>query len=132
MRLFLVLLGIVYAFAQGRSDPDVRVKVITGQEGIDLKPYALSLETAIRRQWVKAWPRETVQATVTLRVAIEKSGDVAKISVVSLSGHKALDRAAISAISNCNPFAPVPPRYEGKRLVVEVAFHYDGHGPPAG
>ncbi len=57
--------------------------------------------------------------------AIVKDGTVAKVSFSTESGAKALDQAAVAAISASNPLLPLPKEFKGNQIVLRMTFKYN-------
>jgi TonB family protein len=96
--------------------------------GVDFKPYLQQVLAAVRRNWGAVYPeaaRLGQRGQVKLEFAISKQGTVAKIVFSNESGAKALDQAAVAAISASNPLPPLPTEFKGDRVVLEMTFLYN-------
>lgn len=96
--------------------------------GVDFKPYLLQVLTAVRRNWFAVYPeaaRLGQRGRVTLEFAISKQGGVAKVVFSGESGARALDQAAVAAVSASNPLPPLPPEFRGERVVLQMTFLYN-------
>ena len=64
-----------------------------------------------------------LQGTVTVRVSIRGDGSIAAVAVDGSSGHKALDKAALSAVRRSAPFKP-PVGFGLGEVTVEIPIVY--------
>jgi protein TonB len=67
--------------------------------------------------------QQGLQGTVTVRVAIRGDGSIAAVTVASSSGHKGLDKAAVSAVRRSAPFKP-PAGFGLGEVTVEIPIVY--------
>jgi TonB family protein len=82
----------------------------------------------IKRNWLAVYPEAARQGTrgqVVLLFRIVKDGTVAKVSFSTESGAKALDQAAVAAISASNPLLPLPKEFKGSQIVLRMTFKYN-------
>ena len=96
--------------------------------GVDFRPYLLQVLAAVRRNWFAVYPeaaRLGQRGQVVLEFAIAKQGAVAKVIFSNESGAKALDQAAVAAISASNPLPPLPVEFRGDRVVLQMTFQYN-------
>jgi TonB family protein len=85
-----------------------------------------------------AWYLSRVQAKVTERWAgkaipgqqpvavfdINRDGQVSRLSIEKSSGNSYYDQAALRAITEANPFPPLPAEYAGQTLRVHLGFNF--------
>jgi TonB family protein len=96
--------------------------------GVDFRPYIQQILVAIKRNWLAVYPeaaRLGQRGQVVLDFAIAKQGLVAKVVYTDQSGTKALDEAAVAAISASNPLPPLPREFKGDRIVLRMTFMYN-------
>ena len=96
--------------------------------GVDFKPYLLQVLQAVRTSWFAVFPeaaRLGQRGQVVLEFAVTKSGVVAKVVYAGQSGAKALDQAAVAAISASNPLPPLPREFKGDQIVLQMSFMYN-------
>jgi TonB family protein len=96
--------------------------------GVDFRPYLLQVLAAVRRNWFAVYPeaaRLGQRGQVSLQFAIVKQGTVTKVVFSTESGAKALDQAAVAAISASNPLPPLPAEFRGDRVVLQMTFQYN-------
>jgi TonB family protein len=101
---------------------------------------AMTLNTA--SDFPFAWYLSRVQAKITERWAgkaipgqqpiavfeIARDGRVGAVSIARSSGNSYYDQAALRAITEANPFPPLPPEYGGTMLRVRLAFDFAERG----
>jgi len=63
---------------------------------------------------------------VVVQVRIQKDGSLPDkfVTIVSSSGEKEFDAAAVSAIRTAAPFGRLPERYSGTYLDLQISFYY--------
>lgn len=118
--------GLNLPSSTGRPRSNLELK--SDPMGVDFKPYLLQVLTAVRRNWFAVYPeaaRLGQRGRVTLEFAISKQGGVAKVVFSGESGARALDQAAVAAISASNPLPPLPPEFRGERVVLQMTFLYN-------
>ena len=96
--------------------------------GADFRPYMRQILQTIKRNWLAVYPEAARQGTrgeVVLLFRIVKDGTVAKVSFSTESGAKALDQAAVAAISASNPLLPLPREFKGSQIVLRMTFKYN-------
>jgi TonB family protein len=96
--------------------------------GVDFRPYLYQVLQAVRRNWFAVYPeaaRLGQRGQVSLQFAIAKQGLVTKVIFSGESGAKALDQAAVAAISASNPLPPLPTEFKGDRVVLQMTFLYN-------
>lgn len=96
--------------------------------GVDFKPYMLRVLQAVRTNWFAVFPeaaRLGMRGQVVLEFSISKEGGVVKVVFARQSGAKALDQAAVAAISASNPLPPLPKEYKGDQIVLDMSFMYN-------
>jgi TonB family protein len=96
--------------------------------GVDFRPYLIQVLAAVRRNWFAVYPeaaRLGQRGQVILQFAIGKRGELNKVVFSTESGAKALDQAAVAAISASNPLPPLPTDYKGDRVVLQLTFAYN-------
>lgn len=64
--------------------------------------------------------RKAVEGTAKVRFTIRRNGGVAGVKVVTSSGSRSLDAAAIAAVRDAAPFPPFPADQKGAILHVEI------------
>lgn len=118
--------GLNLPASPGQSKSNLELK--SDPQGIDFRPYLVQVLAAVRRNWFAVYPeaaRLGQRGQVVLEFAIVKQGTVTRIVFDGQSGAKALDQAAVAAISASNPLPPLPTEYRGERIVLAMTFQYN-------
>jgi TonB family protein len=108
--------------------PHSNLELRSDPMGVDFRPYMQQVLAAVRRNWFAVYPeaaRLGQRGQVVLEFAIAKQGLVTKVIFSSESGAKALDQAAVAAISASNPLPPLPTGFKGDRIVLRMTFMYN-------
>jgi TonB family protein len=108
--------------------PQSNMELRSDPMGVDFRPYMIQVIAAIKRNWLAVYPeaaRRGLRGDVVLEFAIAKQGLVTKVIMPGESGAKALDQAAIAAISASNPLPPLPKDFKGDRIVLRMTFMYN-------
>jgi TonB family protein len=96
--------------------------------GVDFQPYLQQVLTAVKLNWSAVYPQSArlgLRGQVTLEFSILKSGAVQKIVFDGQSGARALDNAAVAAISASDPLPMLPREFKGDRIVLQMTFMYN-------
>ncbi len=82
--------------------------------------YVQQLVSLIGANWFRPEAADGTVCTVSFR--IQRSGQVAEVSVESSSGVSYYDRAAVRAVYAANPLPPLPNDYRNEQLGVHLRF----------
>jgi TonB family protein len=96
--------------------------------GVDFQPYLQQVLAAVKLNWSAVYPQSArlgLRGLVTLEFAILKNGTVQKIVFDGQSGAKALDQAAVAAISASDPLPSLPKDFRGDRIVLQMTSMYN-------
>jgi TonB family protein len=96
--------------------------------GVDFQPYLLQVLAAVKLNWAAVFPtaaRLGTRGLVTLEFSVSKDGRVVKLVLDGQSGSKALDQAAVAAISASDPLPSLPKDFKGDRIVLQMSFMYN-------
>jgi protein TonB len=118
--------GITVPPSAGRQQSSM--ELASDPMGADFRPYMRQILQTIKRNWLAVYPEAARQGTrgeVVLLFRIVKDGTVAKVSFSTESGAKALDQAAVAAISASNPLLPLPKEFKGDQIVLRMTFKYN-------
>lgn len=108
--------------------PQSSMELASDPMGADFRPYMRQIIQTIKRNWLAVYPeaaRQGGRGEVVLLFRIVKDGTVAKVSFSTESGAKALDQAAVAAISASNPLLPLPKEFKGNQIVLRMTFKYN-------
>src|ERR1700733_458753 len=106
-------------------------KVLSSTGGIDFKPYlTATLFNPIVRSFHANIPKPAAaeeKEVVVVQFRIQKDGSLAdkSVTIVSSSGAKEFDAAALSAILTAAPFGRLPEGYSGAYLNLQISFYYN-------
>lgn len=109
------------------------LQILTPHKGVDFTSFSADLVRVIKQNWWVKMPSETKQkldrglkGKVVVGFGIQKNGQLstAPKAVVS-SGNKALDEAAVSAVTASVPFAHLPEAFKGPNIDLRVTFFYN-------
>jgi TonB family protein len=131
--------GAEVTFDQGGSGPGLNlpasagqaqggIKLLSDTSGVDFRPYLIQVMAAIRRNWFAVYPEAAktgLRGEVTLQFRVAKQGLVAKVVYNGQSNSRALNEAAVSAISASNPFPPLPADFKGDHIDLQMRFLYN-------
>jgi TonB family protein len=104
------------------------IKLLSDTNGVDFRPYLIQIMAAIRRNWFAVYPEAAktgMRGEVTLQFRVAKQGLVAKVVYSGQSNSRALNEAAVSAISASNPFPPLPSEFKGDHVDLQMRFLYN-------
>ena len=93
---------------------------IAGLDNPDFKfgYYIDQLLSSIDSKWVRPPLGNEVQATIAFR--IQRDGSITELQVARSSGYNSFDLAALRAVQNASPFAPLPRAYRQDSLGVNL------------
>jgi TonB family protein len=96
--------------------------------GVDWKPYLVGVLATVRRNWQAIYPeaaRLGTRGKVAVQFSIGTDGKIQKIVLMTESGAKPLDEAAVAALSMSNPLPNLPREFKGQRIVLQFTFAYN-------
>jgi TonB family protein len=108
--------------------PASGMQILTSTAGVNFEPYMKQLHDQVNKTWSTSLPEafsKGARGVATIRFDINQDGTIGKISLEASSGNDSLDQAAISAIRNSGPFAPLPPTFKGPHIALRSAFQYN-------
>lgn len=85
------------------------------------------VKRGIKRKWI--YPAEAqknlIEGNLKILFTIGQYGKLLDITIKKSSGNEMLDQAAVNAIHNAAPFAPLPREWQIERLNLNIEFNYD-------
>ncbi len=97
--------------------------------GADFNPYLQQLLAQVKRNWFGIWPesaRMGLRGMVAVQFSIDRDGKIPKLIIYTSSGVPALDRTAVSAIQQTQPYFPPFPRdFRGNLIKLQLNFAYN-------
>lgn len=91
-----------------------------GMIDVDYSKYMAALQRRIKQNWFP--PKCPDSKKITVRFNILRNGSLRNLKLVNSSGIAINDTAALKAVSNAAPFAPLP---EGSPEDVDIEFKFD-------
>ena len=106
------------------------VQILTPTEGVDFSNYLARLLARVKQNWYSVMPisaRMGDKGVVIMRFHIMRNGDMPNTepALERTSGKEPLDRAAGAALTESNPFEPLPPAFTGPYIELRIAFLYN-------
>lgn len=93
---------------------------------IDFNPYMQELQVSIKKNWNP--PKRPKSNQVVLLFKIRKDGKLLSAKVLKSSGNKDIDKAALKALEDTQPFKPLPSKFKGKNVDIQFTFDYNVWG----
>ncbi len=118
--------GMTLPSSPGRAGSSL--ELLSDPKGIDFRPYLARILILVRRNWRVVFPESArlgQRGKVVAQFAISRDGSVPRLVLATESGTKALDQAAVSAISMSVPFPELPPGYDSDRVRLQLTFLYN-------
>jgi TonB family protein len=115
----------------GQEDPNFSTEeptILSDTKGFDFGPYMNQVVNRVRYNWYSLIPevaRLGKKGRVVIIFTITENGSIDNAHIVANSGTDPLDRAAYGSITASNPFAKLPPGFDGDRLVLQFTFMYN-------
>jgi TonB family protein len=105
------------------------MKVLSSAEGVDFRPYLNTLYFSIKRNFLSKIPESAAgeKGIVVVRFQVQKDGTLPEksVTIVSSSGKKDMDEAALNVIRTAAPFGRLPEGYSGTNLDLQYYFFYN-------
>ena len=87
--------------------------------------YMPKMQRKIKSKWEP--PKRDSSSKVILKYEIKKDGNLGDYDVMTSSGDKKIDKAAIKALKKSSPFEPLPQGFSGDKVEVQFTFDYNVH-----
>lgn len=106
------------------------VQILTPTDGVNFNDYLTRLLARVRQNWYSVMPisaRMGDKGVVVMRFHIMRNGDMPNPEPVleRTSGKEPLDRAAGAALTESNPFEPLPSAYTRPYIELRIIFLYN-------
>ena len=114
-----------------QEDPNFSTEeptILSDVRGYDFGPYMNQVVNRVRVNWYSLIPeiaRLGKKGRVVILFTITASGTIQDLQLAANSGTEPLDRAATGAITASNPFAKLPPGFDGDHLRLQFTFLYN-------
>ncbi|HKF52162.1 MAG TPA: TonB C-terminal domain-containing protein [Candidatus Acidoferrales bacterium] len=116
--------------ANGQGLLGAGVQILTPTDGVDFSNYLARLIARVKQNWITVWPisaRMGDKGVVVMQFRIMTNGDMPSPfpMLERTSGKEPLDRAAGAALTESNPFEPLPQAYTRPYIELRVIFLYN-------
>ena len=106
------------------------VQILTPTDGVDFSNYLERLLARVKQNWMSVMPisaRMGDKGVVVMRFHIMANGNMPPPEPVleRTSGKEPLDRAAGAALTESNPFEPLPSAYTRPYIELRIIFLYN-------
>lgn len=106
------------------------VQILTPTNGVDFSNYLTRLLARVKQNWESVMPisaRMGEKGVVMMRFHIMRNGDMpgSEPMLERTSGKEPLDRAAGAALTESNPFEPLPSAFTGPYIELRIIFLYN-------
>jgi hypothetical protein len=106
------------------------VQILTPTQGVDFSNYLTRLLARVKQNWYSVMPisaRMGDKGVVIMQFHIMRNGDMPNTEPIleRTSGKEPLDRAAGAALTESNPFEPLPSAFTGPYIELRIAFLYN-------
>ncbi|MDR1726327.1 MAG: TonB family protein [Acidobacteriota bacterium] len=92
-------------------------------KGFPLGEYEEAIVARVKSRWFIPSNLKQSQGKTTVVFYIDKNGRCANLRVASSSGSNSLDLAALSAVTESDPFPPLPKGFPGERIGVRLVLN---------
>jgi TonB family protein len=103
------------------------LEILSDTMGVDFGPYLQRVLIVVKANWYHLIPEsvEMKKGKLALTFKIMKDGHVDGLRIITSSGDVVLDRPAYGAITDSDPFPPLPRDFAGKDLELLFRFYYN-------
>lgn len=113
------------------------VVVLSNTRGVNFNSYPAEVMSKIQREWAAQIQNLSAEAVtkkgkVVFEFAIARDGSLEEIQLKQSTQEQGLDEAVQKAIQSASPFAPLPAKFRGKKLMLRFQCDYNpgsGVGP---
>jgi TonB family protein len=132
--LMLVALTASSVVSRGGANervPGTTVEILTPTQGVNFTGFVQSLFDSVKQSWYAKIPDEAKtqkqNGKVLIRFVVRRDGSLEKGSplLVTGSGTRNLDDAALSAIKDAAPLGGFPQEFAGSNIELEFRFYYN-------
>ena len=116
--------------ANGEGQLGSGVQILTPTQGVDFSNYLARLIARVQQNWDSLMPisaRMGDKGVVVMHFHIMRNGDMPSTEpfLERTSGKEPLDRAAGAALTESNPFEPLPSAFTGPYIELRIIFLYN-------
>jgi len=121
------------SFAQ-KATVAATVEMRSDAEGVDFGPFMQSAHRSVKRQFLAVMPASVEKGDkgiVSIQFRVQQDGKVPvdSLKIVSSSGKKEFDDAALNAIRNIAPFDHLPTKFTQPFVELRMTFYYNTVAP---
>jgi TonB family protein len=99
---------------------------IDARQDADMSAYLQQLQEQVRRHWIPGLTQSS-RRTV-LHFTVSRAGLVSNIRIAQTSGLSMTDEAALNAVKQAVPFAPLPTAYTENYINIQFTFNINIYG----
>ena len=99
---------------------------IDARQDADMSAYLQQLQEQVRQQWIPGLTQSS-RRTV-LQFTVSRAGLVSNLRVAQTSGLSMTDEAAVNAVKQAVPFAPLPTAYTQNYINIQFTFNINIYG----
>ena len=99
---------------------------IDARQDADMSAYLQQLQEQVRRHWIPGLTQSS-RRTV-LHFTVSRAGLVSNLGVAQTSGLNMTDEAAVNAVKQAVPFAPLPTAYTQNYINIQFTFNINIYG----
>jgi TonB family protein len=99
---------------------------IDARQDADMSAYLQQLQEQVRRHWIPGLTQSS-RRTV-LQFTVSRAGLVSNLRVAQTSGLSMTDEAAVNAVKQAVPFAPLPTAYTQNYINIQFTFNINIYG----
>ncbi|AEA34034.1 energy transducer TonB [Hippea maritima] len=111
-----------YKYKNAKKEATISI----GTQELKYASYMAKLKNKIQDVWV--YPQQAIQTgqqgALLILFSIGKDGRLVRLKLIRSSGYPILDNAALQAIKDASPFAPLPKRFGIDVLNIYATFEY--------
>lgn len=116
--------------AEGDGQLGSGVQILTPTQGVDFSNYLARLIARVQQNWDSVMPisaRMGDKGVVIMHFHIMRNGNMpgSEPFLERTSGKEPLDRAAAAALTESNPFEPLPSAFTGPYIELRIIFLYN-------
>lgn len=123
LSLGLFFSGPVLAEAPADLDPKEETCSSKDEIAASFGPYMRDLQKAIKQEWKPPRGKESEKLIATFSVS--KEGELRNLKLTQESDTEEANLAALEAIENASPFAPLPEGFDKEEVDIEFTFDYN-------
>ena len=114
------------SLGNGLLDVDDDELISLGTKEVKYADYFSRIKLQIEQVWT--YPLEAarrgISGEITLKFKLSNGGDLVGVRMVTSSGTKVLDRAALQAVKKAAPYYPFPPEINKEKITILATFIY--------